>query len=157
MQIGDISQGPRRSLSVPIPRPPPKRQVTHPVMSLPESLRFGSTERYECDKCASLERIVLNNHAGSLSAYHFRRSCGAIPPSTHLEILGIHRKVVPVMAVREGPTVARSHSAVARRCDRVRFRTQLTDVEVLVRYLRSIQHITAPRMLRLRRQWDVGA
>jgi hypothetical protein len=46
-------------------------------MLLPESLRFGSTERYECDKCASLERIVLNNHAWSLSAYHFRRSCGA--------------------------------------------------------------------------------
>jgi len=47
-------------------------------MLFPGSLRFGSTERYECDKCASLEGIVLNNHAWSLSANHFRRSCGAV-------------------------------------------------------------------------------
>jgi hypothetical protein len=44
---------------------------------LPGSLRFGSTEWHECDKCASSERIVLHNYAWPLSTNHFRRSCSA--------------------------------------------------------------------------------
>jgi hypothetical protein len=47
------------------------------MVLFPGSQRFSSTERHECDKCTSPERIVLNNHAWPLSTNHFRRSCGA--------------------------------------------------------------------------------
>jgi hypothetical protein len=46
-------------------------------MLLSRSMWFGGAERHYCYKCAPLERVVLNNDAGSLCADHLWGSCGA--------------------------------------------------------------------------------